>query len=87
MAKLSIDEAKLKLEPIQKAIETLQAAGVPIPENLTTEYERLTKVITGNASENVCGILNEKIAAKINTNAEFVELLAKTIGTRAKSLW
>jgi hypothetical protein len=84
MAKLTIEEAKPKLEKIAKTIEALKGMGLEVDSVLTDEFERLTKIITGNASANVANTFNEKIAAQINGNADFVEFLAGQIGTRAR---
>lgn len=84
MAKLTIEEAKLKLAPIEKAIEGLKSMGLEIPASLQQEADRLLKIVSGNSSVNVAATFNEKLATQINAHPEFVELIASQVGTRAR---
>lgn len=84
MAKLTIEEAKVKLAPIEKAIEGLKSMSLEVPASLTVEYDRLVKIISGNANVNVANVFNEKIAVGINSKEKFAEMLAGMIGSSCK---
>lgn len=84
MAKLTIDEAKLKLQPVEDAIKALQGMNLAVPASLQQEYDRLVKIVTGKTSDVVASIVRDKFLSKVNENAEFVEFMANAIGTRAK---
>lgn len=84
MAKLTIDEAKAKLAEIEKAVTFLKQAGIAIPASTQAEFDRYTKAITGNTSQQLANTFNEKLGSQINAHPEFVELLAGQIGTKAR---
>ena len=84
MAKLTIEEAKVKLARLQPAVESLQNSGIPVPDSLLKEYQNLEKIIAGSSSDNLVKVLNEKIADKINSNEEFKNFICSLVGTRAR---
>lgn len=84
MAKLTIDEANVKMQPVEKAIEGLKSMNLEIPPSLQQEFDRLVKIVTGSANVNVANTFNEKLAPQINKHPEFRDLLASQIGTRCK---
>jgi len=79
---LSIAEAKTELELKNKVVETLTAAGVEVPAEIRERIERLLKIINGNASANVCSVLNDGISKQLvfgddeDTNAYLNKLLS-----------
>jgi hypothetical protein len=86
MAKISIDQAKIELAKVEKAIKGLNEMGIEVPQQLQDSLAQFTKIINSNASGNVANTLNEKLAAAINSekNQPLVELLASQIGTSVK---
>lgn len=84
MAKLTIDEAKKKLEPIAKTIEAMKAAGIEINQILTDEFNRLTKIIEGNVGSKVADWFNTNIASQLNASPEAIEAVAGVVGTKAR---
>lgn len=84
MAKLTIDEAKKKLEPIVKTIEAMKAAGIEINQILTDEFTRLTKIIEGNVSGKVADWFNTNIAAQLNASPEALEAVCGVVGAKSR---
>jgi hypothetical protein len=75
MAKLTIDEAKLKLVPIAKTIEAMKAAGIEVNQILTDELNRLTKIIEGTASNKSADWFNNNIGVQLNKSPQAIESL------------
>jgi hypothetical protein len=84
MAKLTVAEGKVQLQNLELSINAVKAAGIEPHKALTDAYERLLKFVTGNASENVSSLLNEKLAPQLNKNQQFLELIANAVGSGVK---
>lgn len=87
MAKVTFEQAKIEIVTVEKAIESLNAAGVPVPQSLTEQLEVLKKVIEGNASSQVAERLNSTILVPLNTQEKHKPLLEEFIklcGTKAR---
>lgn len=82
MAKLTIEEAKAKLAPIALNIEKMKEMGIEVHQLMIDEFNRLTKIITGNSSNNLAEFVNGKILVQVNANQAFVQALADIIGTK-----
>lgn len=86
MAKISIDQAKIELAKVEKAIKGLNEMGIEVPQQLQDSLAQFTKIINSNASGNVANTLNEKIGASLNKadKQPLIDLLASQIGTSVK---
>lgn len=84
MAKKTIEQAKIELAKIEKAVSSLKSMDVEVPENMLKEYEALLKIVNGNASANLASTLNEKISPAINKSQEYAAHLAKLVGNGVK---
>lgn len=84
MAKLSIEESKLKLEPIEKAIQFFKDSGIPVLPLVQAEYDRLVKIITGKSSSNTAKWFNDNIATQLNGNQDVVSAIESNCGVKSR---
>ncbi len=84
MAKLTIEEAKVKLVDVAKAIEFFKASGMEVLPLVQAEFDRLTKIITGKSSNNTAAWFNDNIATQLNGNPEIVSAIETACGVKSR---
>ncbi len=84
MAKLTIEEAKVKLVDVAKAIEFFKASGMEVLPLVQAEFDRLTKIITGKSSNNTAAWFNDNIATQLNGNPDIVTAIETACGVKSR---
>lgn len=79
---LNIEQLKKDLATAKQAIDSLTSAGIAIPVVLQQQYDKISKQLSGNNSQQTADLFNDKLAALWTNpkNAEFVTAITKLAG-------